>query len=573
MPDIDNNAPFNVMDMIKAYADENGADETVAIEQAVFGHHDTVADQSASPETPSVELDEMGQPISHHNLPIYDASQIETGDKPAPIEDLAEKQTKEASAGQLEEMDRIWRNTEIAKRHLGIHLLNIPTIYNSRVIDCAADTNSARAIEKTKAILQDLIKMFPDAVVEWLPGYGPEQSVSSEPTVENPTVTANDEPGTDPQVTETSLAPTTDDGSVQLIIDKSNVAELAFSTEELDRIRRAREVQVKIVERNDVTYNIIDEPTDNIDEIISQYTRKFNDRTISLPASRYRCTVTGLSYAEAIDLDYSLQIETLDSEIKKWSIAYAHVKNPSIGRFADFNDFLQKTSSRDLDYLLWAILCATSMSREIVSVDCHHNNCGTSHEWVYSPESLLQLDKIPEFLLEEMKVTGEANSRDEIMNHYNESMLRLGNTIELPTSHFVVRFGHVSAYTYLNDGIYADVRAALDADPPQVSSLLEAEIMTSIRYVLLPATNGEGYYKVTDHDRLKRIIHELDEMDFQTLGQIAATMTEPYKLEFTIKDVVCPKCHHRSDIAVPNLARLLFIIAQGLDNANIVLTR
>lgn len=559
MAEIDQNAPLNVMDMLKAYADEKGADE-----DAIFGH-------GAATE-PTVELDEMGQPINRHDLPVYDADQIETGNEPPVIEDLAEKQTKEASAGQLEEMQRIERNIELSKRRLGIRHLNIPTIYNSRVIDCAADANTARAAEKTDAMIRELIKMFPGAVVEWLPGYGPEQPVSAEPPAETPVATA-DMSSTDPTIPDAPASLSPDGDSVQLIIDKSNVTELAFSTEELNRIKRAREVEVKIVERNEVTYNIIDEPTDNIDDIISQYTRKFNDRTISLPASRYRCTVTGLSYAEAIDLEYSLQVETLDSEIKRWSMAYAHVKNPSIGRFADFNDFLQKTSSRDLDYLLWAILCATSMSREIVSVDCHHNNCGTSHEWVYSPESLLQLDKIPEFLLEEMKITGTANSRDEIMAHYNESMLRLGNTIELPTSHFVVRFGHVSAYTYLNDGIYADIRAALDADPPQVSSLLEAEIMTSVRYILLPATSGEGYYKITDHAQLKRIIHELDEMDFQTIGQIASTMTEPYKLEFTIKDVVCPKCHNRSDIVVPNLARLLFIIAQGLESANIVLTR
>lgn len=564
----DNDSPFNVMDMIKAYANENGTDE-----EAIFSHGTVVPETDVSPAERSVELDEMGQPISHHDLPIYDADKIETGNEPPVIEDLAEKQTREASTGQLEEMQRIEKNIELSKRRLGIRHLNIPTIYNSRVIDCAADANTARAAEKTDGIIRELIKMFPGAVVEWLPGYGPEQMDATESTVEVSAPIADTVPMTDTTIPDAPTSPSPGGDSVQLIIDKSNVAELAFSTEELDRIKRAREVEVKIVERNEVAYNIIDEPTDNIDDIISQYTRKFNDRTISLPASRYRCTVTGLSYAEAIDLDYSLQVETLDSEIKKWSMAYAHVKNPSIGRFADFNDFLQKTSSRDLDYLLWAILCATSMSREIVSVDCHHNNCGTSHEWVYSPESLLQLDKIPEFLLEEMKITGTANSRDEIMAHYNESMLRLGNTIELPTSHFVVRFGHVSAYTYLNDGIYADIRAALDADPPQVSSLLEAEIMTSVRYILLPATSGEGYYKITDHAQLKRIIHELDEMDFQTLGQIAATMTEPYKLEFTIKDVVCPKCHNRSDITVPNLARLLFIIAQGLESANIVLTR
>ena len=105
--------------------------------------------------------------------------------------------------------------------------------------------------------------------------------------------------------------------------------------------------------------------------ILSQYTRKVNDIVGALPASKYRATFTGLSYTNILDLAHSQELSNIDGEKKRWSIAYEHIKNPSIGPFIDFEDFLKKTSFLDIDFILWKILCATTMEKEIISIDCH----------------------------------------------------------------------------------------------------------------------------------------------------------------------------------------------------------
>jgi hypothetical protein len=361
---------------------------------------------------------------------------------------------------------------------------------------------------------------------------------------------------------------------VQVIIDKSQAAEVSFDEEDRDKIKKARSVELKIVESREMHYSVIDDPDDknDIDVVLSQYTRKFNDISVSLPASRYRCTLTGLSYPEILDLSYSQDMNNLDGERKKWAIAYAHVKNASIGQFADANDFQQKTSYLDLDFILWGILCATCMPKEIVSIDCHTEGCKNSYDWLYSPNALLQLDQIAENVLEEMKVTGEAETAEAIEKNYNESMLRLDNTIELPSSKFVLCFGHASAYTYLN-AIYGKMQELKQADNTMMSDAMGATVLPIIKYVLLPNTNGNGYRKITRAADIIKVVSVLDNVDFKALTELMTMLTDPYELTFILKDIVCPRCKQKSSITIDDMGRLLFIIAQSLSNVNVVLTR
>ena len=219
------------------------------------------------------------------------------------------------------------------------------------------------------------------------------------------------------------------------MIDKSRVSEISWSRDEVEKIKKSRSIELNIVEDQPLKYSEIEDVDDNVvDLVLAQYQRKANDSVGALPASRYRATFTGLSYPEILDLSHSLDVNSLDTERKKWTIVYHHMKNQSIGPWKEykwyidpstkkkviidfgaegpvddsievhevtkFDDFLMKTSFMDLEFMLWKILCATTMDKEIISIDCHaklddtDKECGKSYDWIYSPNDLLDVSSI-----------------------------------------------------------------------------------------------------------------------------------------------------------------------------------
>jgi hypothetical protein len=481
-------------------------------------------------------------------------------------------------------------------------------------MDAAADTNFARAADNLDNLIKAITEQFPDAIVEALPS----APVINQSNLTDDTNNIAAEPvDTISQAQKSNIVPdnketkgdhssavlgndnnTTVSGTDQsidetkVIIDKSNISQVSFSDDEIDKIKKSRSVTLNIVEGKDIEYSIIKEDDDtkmsDIDTILRQYTRKMNDMRVSLPASKYRCTFTGLSYPEMLDLNYSQELNNIDGERKKWTIVFNHMKNPSIGEFKEyesvddsgntititaFEDFLKKTSFVDLDYALWAILCATCLDKEIVSIDCHSENCNNHYEWTYDPKELIQLDSVLTNTLDEMKMTGEVNTMDDIMKHYNGSMLKLQNTVTLPSSGFVLCFGHVSAYDYLEERL-PNIAYISEKQDTMVSNVFEASGLGVIKYILLPdIIDSSKFRKVSDGIDIMKVVHTLDELDCKTIGEIISLMMDPYSFKFSLKNLVCPKCHTRSSIDIDDISRLLFLIAQSLSNSEVKLIR
>lgn len=604
----DNEMP-SVLGMIQDYSDQTGTSE-----EDIFKKDPPPESTPKTPE-PSTDVDKQSNitdgpwepnsedlegldEVGHTGAAVYDKSDF-INDPEGPIDLIngADEVLAQNAVDQMDELQRAQHNIEMCKQRLGVKHLQIPhgPLYNE-VMDCATDNNAGRAAENLDKVLRNMIRSVPGVVLEWLPGHSPESMSNVTPIdtnsdiqdveftpVENdqsePTLTGeidNDEPVQPPEerdITPDITAIPSED--IKVIIDKTQASDVAFDAEERDKIKRSRTIELEIIEKRELHYNIIDESDigiNDIDAVLSQYTRKYNDMPVSLPASHYRCTLTGLSYPEILDLSYSQEQNNLDGERKKWSIAYDHIKNPSIGRFADFDDFLQKTSFIDLDFILWGILCATCMPKEIVSIDCHSKGCGNTYDWIYSPKELLQLDQVAQSTLDEMKVTGEAQSDETIRDNYEQSMLKLSNSVVLPSSQFVICFGHISAYTYLNT-VYGRIEDVRNSEDASMSTAVEATALTVVKYILLPSSDGEGYRKVSDPDAISKVIHTLNELDFQTLGELLSIMTEPYQLKFVLKDIVCPKCKTKSSITIDDIGRMIFITSQSLSNATVKLKR
>jgi hypothetical protein len=527
----------------------------------------------------------------------------------------------------MEGLELKYTNIELAKKRFGISKLQIPPgPFQVEALVAASDTNYHEAKKGLDEYFNRIIKEHPEFVLEWSdPTKNPANKNDSIINQESNNLKDNtgkiiDIPKSPEDIVEKldNTESVNKDNIVnisenpldaKIILDKSQLSEVSWTKEDMDKIKRARSIELNIKEDIDINYSqIVDGDEDNIvDLVLSQYQRKVNDIPGALPASKYRAIFSGLTYAEVLDLQYSQDLNNLDGEKKKWTIAFHHIKNPSIGPWQEYKfyinpdtkekiilpinatapnnietttvtkyeDFLKKTSFLDLNFILWKILCATAMDQEIVSINCkgtfNGHPCNKSYDWIYSPNELIDLTSINPAVLEELKKTSEVQTTDEIESNYKSSMLILSNTIELPSSKFRVVFGHASAYDYL-DHIYGELKSLSDDDKIMMSDALARPPLMVIKYILIPREDGT-FVRVKGYKNLEKILSTMDEIDWKTIGEIIKLMLDPYELKFSMRGVSCPQCHTRSDIPIEDVARILFMIAQNLDNTQVALKK
>lgn len=596
---------LNVMDMLKSYNNDiDTKDLFVTSKQKEDVPKapvpKVVDDTSWAPDASLLEgMEEMQQ----HSGVVYNKSEMKEEKKQ--LDNIVDEDAKEAALSSKNEMERIDFNINEAKKRHGISYLQIPEGYDQvNIVNAASDSNYRKAQEGIDKVFAELKELHPEFFV-----YEDESLNIKKSNNENSD--SQDIHNEDSNVIDQNA-------DVKILIDKTNIQQVAFSDEEIDKIKKARSVELNIVEANDIEYSQIKNIPDNmVERVLDKYIRKSNDVLAALPASKYRATFSGLSYPEMIDLENSFEINNADGELKKWSICFEHIHNQSIGPWESwvwykdpetgkkmrynsienvpanidrnnihvvtkFMDFMMKTSFLDLDFMLWKILCATSMGSEIISINCKSQingvPCKNHYDWVYRPAELLDMKSIPTVVLDEMKTTMEASGSENIMENYNSSMLRLNNIAKLPHSGIKVVFGHISGYDYM-ENIYENITSIseLEGDPTIASRYSTYTQLTSVKAFLIPTgldENGnEEFGKIDDIDTMYQIINGLDEVDWGALTELVKIMLSPYNFKFIIKDIICPKCKSKTNIEIENIMRLFLIVAQSLASVSVTLKR
>ena len=605
----------------KAESESAGAGVSAIGGNGTSGTGDS-GDGVKKPWTPDAKLTEGMTDINIHPVTYSKDELVE--DESGELKNIADDNAVQSSREAMDELGRKQANIADAKKRFGIKHFRIPEgPFQVRVYAAAGDTNYKRSKDKLDALFQEIITSFPEFIMEWehlTDMVQVEANIDAnaeahktftncdfnQPTqVQIPNDISNVGDGTTP-----SLG-VGDDIDTKVVINKEQLPEISWTKEEMDLIKKSRSIELNIVEDVELKYTNIEELDDNaVDVVLSQYQRNVNDVFGALPASKYRATFTGLTYTEILDLSHSNELNNLDGERKKWAIAFDHIKNQSIGpwqehkwyidpitkqkviidinaadpdipeivvhKHSKFDDFLTKTSYMDLEFILWKILCASAMDKEIISIDCHTEikkgiKCNKSYDWIYAPNELLLTSSIEPAVLEEMKKTSEAGSVDQIKANYKESMLNTNNTVELPTSKFSVVFGHISAYEYLNS-IYNEIHSLEDDANVLVSKAISTTMLTVIKSFLIPKPTG-GYSRVKGISGITKIINSLNEVDFQTVSELMRIMIQPYQFRYALRDICCPQCKHKSTIPIDSMTRLLFIVAQSLSNVQVVLKR
>ena len=618
------NDKFSVMDMVDDYAAENDIDPADVFKKETNEEKLAVV-EDVKKEKKEWKPDVSDMPEFKSTGVVYKKEDVKLTEDTT-LHNIADDAAIEEARSSMDDLERKYANLEEAKERFGITKLQIPEGREQiNFLIAAGEPSRKKAQAELDVLFRELINIHPEFILEWAEGRGPEEYAAKTQVqaIMEPPVQVQEESNEEDQKTYTPIEkinPNTiqmesgeEASSAKVIIDKRHASDFVWTKEEAEKIRKSRTVELNIVEGKDIEFGSVNNVFGNaVDNLLSKYQRKSNDAVAALPASKYRATFTGLTYPEVIDLSTSNEMNTIDGERKKWSICFSHIRNQSIGPWEEyqeyidpktnnivrttigaevpkdvsqedihivskFEDFLRKTSFMDLEFMLWKILCATTMDKEVVSVDCkslyNGQPCGNTYDWIYSPSDLLVTESMNEGVLEDMKKTGEVSTSEDIMDNFMSSPVNCKDYVKLSTSGFIVVYGHVSAYTYLTD-LYSKIQGLNEEtnDPSTVSKALAYATLSVVKEILIPNDDGT-YSRITGTDNLMKVLDILDEIDWQTINELTRLMVDPYQFKFSMRDIVCPKCKNRSAIAIDSMTRLLFIVARSLSSVQVTLKK
>ena len=180
--------------------------------------------------------------------------------------------------------------------------------------------------------------------------------------------------------------------------------------------------------------------------IIQTYDSGVNDTPVTLPISAYRCVMRPINWFDFIRLVSPSSQNRSDDELKKWSVIYKHLKNPSIGAFKDFDDFLKKTKYQDRELLMWAVLVATADEEEPLSIKCPNPKCRYERTLKYRPRTIVHLD--PDHIPAYYNDCHNAMAVEDAQKIFNE-VANKRTRYTLPNTGIIVEISEPSAYDFI----------------------------------------------------------------------------------------------------------------------------
>lgn len=366
-----------------------------------------------------------------------------------------------------------------------------------------------------------------------------------------------------------------DASSIVVNIDEEMLADLSEEKKVNVKIKRVSEkelISAPIIENSDKP------------GIIKPYAPETGDIALTLPMSGYRCTVSALNWFEALNLEDVAGKNSADRAIDQWSTIYKHIKNPSIGNFESFEDFLKKTNYLDQEYFMWGLLTATTGDHEEFMNKCSNPKCEKGFLIKYDPHTVAHINK--DHLDDDYIKTHEVSPGDEAMAHFNKVQSKRMR-YELPESKVIIDIGSPSVYDFINNRLGVldklgeqmarEAQIAGDENYRSPRIQLQMTLNLYINSVLIPVTeNGvKKYYK---YDKWNDILEALDSLSWGDSGimmklmqRVAEKLASP--IDMYIENITCPHCKkHFDKMYIGNIQnQLLFRASRRLENTEISL--
>lgn len=390
-----------------------------------------------------------------------------------------------------------------------------------------------------------------------------------------------------PAETQEENLPVTNDGPVEdtpavinINVEPNTPVEVNVDNELIASLTKTKKIDIYVneISSSDMEASTIIENTDQ-EGIITTYDPGINDVPITLPLSGYRCVMRGINYLDFIKLSAPSSGNTTDAEIKTWTIIYNHLKNPSIGDFKDFEDFLKKTKYQDRELLMWGVLAATLDEQDTISITCGNPNCGEKHTIVYYPRQLIHVDesRIPAWYIPAYQAAAgpeavsvwEQASQKRVSYKFNDSKISV--EINEPSAYeFITQKLPLLDELYQrykpNSSFSEDMRNTDENEPSilERADMLEFNYLSSIAMYLsavIIERNGKKYRFTRWKDIEKVVSGSLSSTDSSILvSLIEQVRSNTTPVSFRINDVTCPHCKHHDDfIPINNLQEQLLV--------------
>lgn len=390
-----------------------------------------------------------------------------------------------------------------------------------------------------------------------------------------------------PAETQEEKLPVTNDGPVEdtpavinINVEPNTPVEVNVDNELIASLTKTKKIDIYVneISSSDMEASTIIENTDQ-EGIITTYDPGINDVPITLPLSGYRCVMRGINYLDFIKLSAPSSGNTTDAEIKTWTIIYNHLKNPSIGDFKDFEDFLKKTKYQDRELLMWGVLAATLDEQDTISITCGNPNCGEKHTIVYYPRELIHVDesRIPAWYVPAYQAAAgpeavsvwEQASQKRVSYKFNDSKISV--EINEPSAYeFITQKLPLLDELYQrykpNSSFSEDMRNTDENEPSilERADMLEFNYLSSIAMYLsavIIERNGKKYRFTRWKDIEKVVSGSLSSTDSSILvSLIEQVRSNTTPVSFRINDVTCPHCKHHDDfIPINNLQEQLLV--------------
>ena len=320
--------------------------------------------------------------------------------------------------------------------------------------------------------------------------------------------------------------------------------------------------------------------------IIKPYDQGINDVPITLPLSAYRCVLRAINFADVIKLSAPISKNVSDVELRRWSVIYNHLKNPSIGEFTDFEDFLKKTKYQDKEILMWGILVATSGDEETLKYKCGNPKCRKDLSVKYCPREIVHVDE-ENPLVDKWKQAADAPVGPAAVKIWEDANTKR-RRYKLPNTGIIVEINEPSAFEFITEKLplinkiykrYKPNSEFGEQDDMDDGTLAEFEYISSNALYVSAMTivvkeNGvTKEYRYTKFDDIETIVTtSLDVEDSRILMKLierAQKNTSP--LSFKVPIPNCPHCgRHEDAIPINDIAMtLLFQLSRRLEDTQI----
>lgn len=362
---------------------------------------------------------------------------------------------------------------------------------------------------------------------------------------------------------------------VTINVDESIVAKTTTTNEVNIHVREVSEQEL-------LTSNIVE--NSNQEGIISVYDSGINDVPITLPLSGYRCVIRSINWFDFIKLTAPTSNNSVDNELKKWSVIYQHIKNPSIGEFKDFEDFMMKTKYQDRELLMWGLLVATADDEETLSLKCGNPKCGKPIKINYNPRTIVHLDEklIPAWY-HDAATAGVGEDAFKLWEKVNSTRKRY----KLPNTGIIVEINEPSAHEFVTvklpliQELYKRYRPDSDMTEldPQDPAMAEFDYLStnalfvSAMTIVRNENNKPKEYRFTNWEDIETIITKsLDAGDSGILLKlIEESRSHVSPISFRVDDINCTVCgKHEEYVPINDIgSTLLFQLSRRLSNTQI----